>query len=127
MKFRASTVEDIAWFSAQTEYSALPPSFRGITAHEGGEALAVVGLDGWTVNSAAIHIAAREFRAVIPLWREAVRFLKSTGRKLVYGFTPADRDTCIRLQKALGFKQTFRQLDGWSDGVDMVYSEYRIK
>lgn len=125
MKFRASTPEDIDWFAKELGY--IPgPDFGGVVAYEDGPPLGMVGLDYWTHTAVQAHVRIRDVKVLVPLWREVVNYLWSHGLKLIVGVTPSDNELSIRLQKSLGFKERYRQKDGWDNGVDMVLSEYQI-
>ena len=125
-KFRAATREDILWFAEATHY--IPGGqFKGVVAYRDGPPLGMVGLDHWTHRAVFGHVCIRDVRVLVPLWREVLQYLRSHGRKLIVGITPADNELSIRLQRSLGFKERYRQKDGWADGIDMVYSEYQIK
>lgn len=125
ISYRAATPEDVAWFSKATSY--LPgPQFSGVVAYVDGPPLGMVGLDYWTHTAVQAHVCIENVKVLAPLWREVVNYLRSHGLKLIVGVTPSDNDLSIRLQRSLGFKEQYRQKDGWNDGVDMVLSEYRI-
>lgn len=125
MKFRSPTEDDVAWFSKETQY--LPgPQFGGVVAYEDGPPLGMVGLDYWTHTAVQAHVRIVDVRVLAPLWREVVNYLRSHGLKLIVGVTPSSNELSIRLQKSLGFKERYRQKDGWDNGVDMVLSEYQI-
>lgn len=125
MRFRAATPEDVAWFSQEVSY--LPGSqFTGVVAYEDGPPLGMVGLDCWTHTAVQAHVRVRDVKVLVPLWREVLHYLRTHGRKLIVGVTPADNELSIRLQRALGFEEKYRCKDGWNEGVDMVISEYRI-
>ena len=124
-KFRCATLEDIAWFSEKTQY--LPgPQFTGVVAYQDGPPLGMIGLDYWTHTAVQAHVRITDVRVLASLWKEVLQYLRSHGRKLIVGVTPADNDLSIRLQRSLGFKERYRQKDGWNTGIDMIISEYQI-
>ena len=126
MKFRKANEADIKWFTELTSYYTTA-NFVGIVALlDDGARGGMMGMDFWTPKSVQLHIALNTMEALPPLWKETVAFIKSHGREIVYAVTPADHLTSLGLQSAAGFKQTYRLVDGWDTGVDMVVSERRI-
>jgi hypothetical protein len=124
--FRASVAQDLPWFSQVTGYCP-SPSFGGIVAQdERGELMGMVGFDSWAPNSVMMHFAIPRPRCLIPLWNEAVGYLAKWDRKVIFGATPSDNDRALRVIKKLGWTEIARLKDGWSDGVDIVISEFRI-
>jgi hypothetical protein len=123
-EFRKADPEDIEWFLSKM--SVFPSSqFSGMVATISGQRAAMVGFDLWTKTAVSVHILCEDFRALVPLWREMLQYLRSHGRFIVYGTTPADNETSLKLQRALGFQEVYRQKDGWDLGTDMIVCEYR--
>lgn len=98
-------------------------SMRGIT--NGG---ATVIFDGWTPNSVQMHVYSSGPKSlfdptfVIEVFRYA---FEQCGKSLVYTVTPGDAEGSLAVSGAMGFRETHRIKDGWSDGVDMVIKEMR--
>ena len=124
-KFRAATYDDMAWFLDTTKY--LPSSnFVGISAYNGSGIAGMVGLDHWTHTGVWVHFAFRHPRAIVPLWRELLKYLASHGFRILNGVTPGDNVRALRVIKKLGWRELYQQKDGWKDGIPLVFSEYRI-
>jgi len=119
---RAASPSEIAFVCGKLP---LPycPAMRGV-CNEG----AMVVYDSWTPNACQVHI-----------YSSGPRFLLNRGfltEVFTYGFiqcdkgklftiTPAHAEESLRVSEALGFRESYRQVDGWSVGVDMVYKEMR--
>jgi len=124
--FRAVRQDDIPWFAQVTGY--FPTSqFGGVVAHdETGTIMGMVGLDSWSPNGVQAHFAIPRPRCLIPLWDEVVNYLAKYDKAVILGVTPGDNERALRVTRRLGWKELFRVKDGWSDGVDLVVSEFRI-
>lgn len=126
ISFRATQSEDIPWFRQTTNYR-VSPDWTGIVAYcEGTERMGMVLFDGWTPNAAMAHFSIPRPRCLIPLWNEAVGYLRQNGKVAVFGVTPSDNARALRAIRRLGWTEQTRLKDGWSEGVDLVISEYRI-
>ena len=126
LKMRKANLSDLDWFTKLTSYYTTD-NFVGIVALlDDGARGGMMGMDFWTPKSVQLHIALNTMEALPDLWRETVSFLRSKGRNLVYCVTPSDHLPSIGLQRAAGFRETYRLVDGWDHGVDMVLSERRI-
>ena len=126
MIFVAPQPEDVRWFMYRTSYR--PSSeFGGIVAlDEDGERLGMVGMDFWTPKAVQLHVAIDNPSCTIPLWNEVTKYLKQHGRKLAYAVTPSNNDRSLNLQKALGFEEKYRIIDGWDDGIHMIICERKL-
>lgn len=130
IQFRAITPEDHAEFYARTSYPP-GPMFGGIAAFcmkDGAECvMGMVGLDGWTPTCAMAHWYIRQPRCLLPLWNELLKYLTIHGKQKIIGTTPSNNVRALRMIfNKLGWQEIGRIRDGWSDGVDIVISEYRI-
>lgn len=89
---------------------------------------AMVVYDSWTHNAVQAHIYSTGPRFLLDptFLREVFSYaFEQCGKGLVYTITPSDADASLAVSKALGFKEVFRQKDGWKDGVDMILKEMR--
>lgn len=127
IRFRAANPSDYTWFTKETSYYP-GPQFGGIVAYDSssGRIMAMVGLDSWTPRSVHAHMVVISPRAIVPLWQEVVDYLRSHGRRLIFGVTPSNNVRALRLIKRLGWEEKYRLKDAWDLGVDMVISEYVI-
>jgi L-amino acid N-acyltransferase YncA len=113
------------WFFDRLSYT---PSieFGGIIALNDDQRLGMAGLDHWTPNSVQVHVVSVNPKCLAPLWQEVLEYVGKHGRRLIYAVTPSDNERSLRLQNGLGFIETFRLKDAWSEGVDMIIREYRL-
>ena len=125
MNFRAADVVDLKWFEHEVG-CYLTENATGIVADEENRILAMVAMDDWTPRSVHVHFYECDVRAMPLLWKELMWYISLNGRKLICAVTPATRDVSLRLQRALGFKETYRVKDGWDDGVDLVLTELKV-
>lgn len=125
MIFRAADSVDLRWFE-KTVQCFLSSNACGIIAEEDGTIMAMVALDDWTPKSVHIHFYQHDVRAMPLLWKELVCYITLHGRKLICAVTPTSRELSLRLQRALGFQETYRVKDGWDDGVDLVLTEFKV-
>jgi hypothetical protein len=97
------------------------PAMRGV-CNEG----AMVLYDSWTPNACQVHVYSRGPHHLLNR-----KFLTEV---FTYGFiqcdkgklftvTPAHATESLKVSDALGFRESYRQIDGWAKGVDMVYKE----
>jgi len=119
---RAASPVEIAWVCGKLPLT-FKPDMRGV-CNDG----AMVVYDGWTPNAVQVHIYSKGptylLRRDFLLEVFSYAFLQC-GKGLVYTVTPASSTESLVVSKALGFRETFRQVDGWDSGVDMVYKEMR--
>lgn len=89
---------------------------------------AMVIYDGWTHNAVQVHVYSRGpahlLRRDFLLEIFSYPFIQC-GKGLIYTITPGNAEDSLAVSKALGFSEVFRQKDGWSEGVDMIYKEMR--
>ena len=126
MMFRAADIVDLKWFE-KVVGCYLTENAGGIVCEDKDEILAMVALDDWTPRSVHIHFYESDVRAMPLLWKELMWYIHLHGRKLICAVTPSSRELSLRLQRALGFKETYRVIDGWDEGVDLVLTELRVK
>lgn len=88
--------------------------------------MGMVGLDSWSPNGVQAHFAIPRPRCLMPLWNEVVEYLAKWDKKVILGVTPGDNERALRVVRKLGWTELSRVKDGWSDGVDLVVSEFRI-
>lgn len=125
MNFRAADPVDLKWFQHEVGCH-LTENSNGIIAEEDDRILAMVVLDDWTPKSAHIHFYEADVRALPLLWKELMWYISLHGRNLLCAVTPETRELSLRLQRAMGFKETYRVKDGWDSGIDLVLTELRI-
>ena len=104
------------WFAAYWSPDDLPnlPAFRG-----------GVALDNWTRNSAHVHIALDTPIAARVLRPALERYVRQLGLGVLLGVIQADNAKSIRLAEHFGFEQAYRLRDGWDEGRDLLFFEWR--
>jgi hypothetical protein len=121
---------DYEEFTRATSYYP-GPQFGGIVAWswdgQKNRIMGMVGLDGWTNTSVAVHWFIKHPRCIEPLWRELVAYGALHGKKKFIGTTPSDNVPALRMIFGrLGWLQVGRIKDGWDVGTDIIISEYEI-
>jgi hypothetical protein len=119
---RAASPSEIAFICAKLPipYSQ---AMRGVR-----NAGAMVIYDGWTPNSVQCHIFSSGPRFILDkvFVREVFTYpFIQCDKGILYTVTPESSRESLSLSKALGFREVFRQKDGWEVGVDMVVKEMR--
>jgi hypothetical protein len=88
----------------------------------------MVVYDAWTHNAVQAHIYSSGPRFLMdPVFLQEVftyAFVQC-NKGLVYTITPEDAKASLAVSKALGFREVFRQKDGWAIGTDMILKEMR--
>lgn len=128
MKLYGSNPQEIADASLKIGYV---PSLNcnGITCcSDDGEHWATILFDYWTPNSVHVHIWIENAKALEGnvFMNEAWNYLRQNERTLAICITPCDNEASLKLQRALGFVEKYRVVDGWSIGVDQVVTEKRL-
>lgn len=123
----ATNHQDTKFFYEKTNYVPTM-QFNGmkLTAPT-GKILSMVGFDYWTPNSVQMHIFIDSPKAMTRHFiREVFAYVFITAnRKLVIGLTPGDNAPALEFNRRIGFKEMYRVVDGWSDGIDIVEQELR--
>lgn len=130
IQFRAMVPSDYEEFTTATSYYP-GPQFGGIVAWtfdgQVNRIMGMVGLDGWTPTSVAVHWFIKHPRCIMPLWYELVNYGALHGKKKFIGTTPSNNTPALRMIFGrLGWHEVARIKDGWDNGIDIIISEYRI-
>lgn len=89
---------------------------------------ACVLFDFWTMNAVQVHVYAPSMKALFDkaFLREIFTFpFVTADRAILYSVTPADQKGSLAVSAWLGFREKYRQKDGWAPGIDMVLKELR--
>lgn len=132
-----SPPEHYAWLGERTGCE-MTAGFRAIEAQDGaerycrlcgryhGRIVGMVGYSGWTPNSVGMHLALDKPAAIRALLQHGFRYaFVQAEKQLVIGVTPGDNDRALKLNRHLGFRETYRVRDAWKPGVDLVIQELR--
>jgi hypothetical protein len=101
--------------------------FRAIEAIDSnGRVHGAVGYDGWTPGAVCVHVALDHPAALRHLLKPGFRIpFDEFGRKVVLATVLSSNARSLALVTSLGFIESHRIVDGWSEGVDMVLFEMR--
>lgn len=112
----------------QHEVGYYPTSqFNGIVAFSDDGVMGMVGFDRWTATGVEMHWFIKRPRCLLPLWYEALSYLRQHGKRKIVGNTPGDNHRALRMIFGrLGFVEKCRIKDAYDVGVDLVISEYTI-
>ena len=120
----AATESELAWI-AERSGAWLSPKARGIIAFDASGIRGGVALDNWTRNSAHVHIALDTPIAARSLRPALERYVRQLGLGVLLGVIQADNAKSIRLAEHFGFEQAYRLRDGWDEGRDLLFFEWR--
>lgn len=133
---QAAPPQHFSWLRSRTQCE-LSENFRAIEAlapdiiychlcglvH--GRIRGMVGYNGWTENAVSMHFAIEGPGAFKALHAEAFKYaFEQAGKKMVFGVTPSDNARAIKAIRAVGFREVYREKDGFADGVDIVFSRF---
>lgn len=125
IEVREAPREHYGWI-AQRASLIVGDSFRAIEAVESDRILGMVGYDGWTPNSCAMHVAIDDKRAAHKLLRPAFGIPFTELKKgVVLGSVLSTNAKALVLDRKLGFRQVARLRDVWQPGVDLIIFEMR--
>lgn len=117
---RAATPSEIQWVCGKLPlpYSS---SMKGV-CNEG----AMVVYDSWTPNAAQVHVYSSGPRYLLSrgyLTEVFTYGFCQCGKGKLFTITPGNAAESLAVSAALGFREVYRQIDGWDVGVDMVVKE----
>jgi RimJ/RimL family protein N-acetyltransferase len=96
---------------------------RGIVAiREDASIAGGIIMTNWSHNSVHVHVGAETpFVFKYGLHAEAARYIYNVAqRDVILGFTPADNEKAIKLNKHLGLREIGRLPNAYKRGVDYV-------
>lgn len=129
IEVRPAPPEHYDWLARKANL-VIGPSFGALEAVDGDRILAMVGYDGWTENSCAMHMALDEPIAIRRLLKPAFGLVfdrppKGLGKGVVFGSVLSTNEKAMRMDLRLGFRQIARLRDAWAKGVDVILLEMR--
>lgn len=102
---------------------------KGILAidKESNAPVAVCVMDGWSHTSVQIHIAIGRKMVLRHGFLEEIAdyVFNQCGRELMIGLVPGNNEAALKLDRHIGFTETYRVKDGFDRGVDYVVMEMR--
>lgn len=122
---REAPPDHYGWL-AERAHLTIGEQFRAIEVVNCNRIIGMVGYDGWTPNSCAMHVAIDE-----PL---ALRRLIEPGFKLpfldlsfgvVFGHVISTNERALKLDLHLGFREVCFLRDAWKPGVGIHLLEMR--
>jgi len=89
---------------------------------ENNDILAASVMDNWTKRSCQIHVWIGNPIAIRHgfLYETFEYIYLITGRKTIFGLTPANNAKAIKFNKHVGFKEIFRLPEAYDEGVDYI-------
>ncbi len=126
MRVCAAPDESFSWLADRTGV-VLTKEARGLVAVDAsGRIRGMLAFDCWTPNSCWAHMAVDApiawRRLVLPGFEYVFR---QAGRGLLLGAIASANEKSLQMAKALGFSESHRIRDGYSEGVDLVVVEMR--
>lgn len=126
MKVVAATCSEFYWLSRRAG-CALATDFTAIKAVDRfGAIRGMVGYQDWMPNSVKLHMAADTPIVWRSLLRPALSYpFLEVGVGLCVGIIPDHKHKSLDFVRAVGFREGYRQPNGWAKGVDVVVMELR--
>lgn len=126
MRVTAGHAEAFGWIEARTG-CVLTRNARAIQALDvSGRIRGVIAYDCWTESGVQAHMAVDSPVVWRSLLRPAFAYpFVECGRTLLLGIIPADNAKSCAMAKRLGFRESYRVVDGWSTGTDLVLMQMR--
>lgn len=124
---KAASTFDFGWLATRA-HCLITGDFKAIKVvdEEDSSIVGMVGYCNWKPNSVEAHIAVDKPIAWRALKGPAFTYpFIQAGRKIIFGVCTSDNKKSLRIIRHLGFRETHRVKDGWSDGIDMVLHEIR--
>lgn len=122
---RSAHPDHYAWIARRTRLN-IGPGFHALEAVRGDKIIGMVGFDGWTATSVAMHVAVDEPHVIRRLLRPSFGLaFYEYGKEVVIAQVLGTNVRSLRLVKGLGFREVFRGTDWVDHGVDMVLLEMR--
>lgn len=84
-------------------------------------------MDSWTHTSVQIHIAIMRPMVLRHGFLEEIadHVFNRCGRDIMIGLVPSNHEKALKLDKHIGFTETYRVKDGFDRGIDYVVMELR--
>lgn len=113
------------WIARRTRLN-VGAGFFALEAVRGDTVVGMVGFDGWTATSVAMHVAVDEPHVLRRLIRPSfgVAFYEY-GKEVAIAQVLGTNERSLRLVKGLGFREVYRGKDWVDHGVDLVLHEMR--
>lgn len=125
MIVREAPMQHFSWIATR---AGCAPS-AGFSALEAvddkGKIAAMVGYDLATPTMVQMHVAMEHPGGIRALLRPGFERAFDKGRKLALVAIPSTNRESRDFTEHLGFRETYRIMDGWDDGVDLVLYEMR--
>jgi RimJ/RimL family protein N-acetyltransferase len=119
---------DLGWLAQRLGNFHFSPGARAIAAYDETTAgvVGMVGYDGFTQNSAQVHIALARPHAWWALARPTFKYpFEELKKGVLLAMVSSSNERSLRLTAGVGFRETHRIRDGVLPGVDMVLFEMR--
>lgn len=126
MIVQVAGVRGLSWIAERANL-VVSPTMRAIEAlDETGAIRGAIAYDGWTPNSAHLHVALETPIAARKLLRPTFRIpFEELGLGVLFAPVFSTNPRSLRLLKHLGFRIIGVMKDGWEPGTDIVMHEMR--
>lgn len=127
VSFRVRASRDLGWLGARIGIHHFTPGARAIeTVDKSGRVVGMIGYDGFTQNSAQIHIALDTPLAWRALSKPAFWYpFHELGLGLLLAMVSSANTRSLELTEHVGFRPTYRIEDGILPGTHIVLFEMR--
>ena len=119
---------DWAWVNAQVGILRVEDT-NGLMAIDQDTGLPVGAciMDNWTPNSVQCHFMLTSPMVLKHGFLETCFdvIFNQTGRKVIYGLVPSDKEQAIKFNEHLRFTEKSRFEDGFADGIDYILYELK--
>ena len=126
VRIRGIKPEDWAWIANRAN-PVLCEDTDGIVAVRNGELEAAAVFDSFSETSCTCHLVIENpfvIRHGFLTYGFLFAFI-AKDLKLLVGYTPSNNHEALRLNKKLGFRETYRIPEAYMQGVDLVVQEMR--
>ena len=122
---RPAPPEHIRWLTARARLDP-NPGLMALEAVRGDRIVGMVGFDGWTATSVAMHVALDEPIATRRLLKPSFGLVfYEYGKSVAIAKVLSTNKRSLDFTRALGFREVFRGKDYIDHGVDLVIHEMR--
>ena len=117
--------EDMHWLAKRAGLS-MHPGLQGLKVVRDGRIVGMVGFDGQTRTSVAIHVAIDDPLVLRALIRPAFGYaFYELGKVIAIAQVLSTNTRSLKLVKGLGFREVCRGKDWVDHGVDMIIHEMK--
>jgi hypothetical protein len=114
---------DHEWLTTRANFNETKNLRAFKAVDDSGKIVGSIGFDNWGPNSAEVHFAAEDPRAMLRLLQPAAKYVFGDAkREYLLAMTPASKESAHKWKDWMGFVEVHRLRDGCGKGDDLVYS-----